>query len=486
MNFCRKFRMRLNHGKSKVMHFRRRMRKEDPDAGFSVDGIDFSQPPRSTKAGKPKEGGCRHPYLGFLLDEALSGSAHFDRALSRGTGFNHKVGKVSSSMGEDMGLWYLQSVVGPSVLYDTELVGPGHNTQRLKAVWEGLLSQATLVGGAEKRSTFNSRRDAFARKRGLMSETAEVPWDIQLKGEAGSLLKRLYDQGPSTMAGRMMPAHPPPTSVAGSMLQHAQDIGLNPRTPVGPWAWKRTAREAVQGARSARLADLSQTAQLGHDLPGDAAYMASVTPAGQVGAWAKLVPAFGTRVNFRRFRIGIMEGCANLVGRRVPGCTPSVRQAVGAAAFNCAHCPGVLETAPHVILECPGTQPVWREALAKATASMEGHPMQGTWAAMAPAAQRGHLLGSAAVFPMEVEQRLRGDSTRALVQGLSALNEDLFKGHAGLSEALADEVKSRSDAKKALARAARTQTHGVQGVVPAGQCPHGGESPPPTAVADGI
>ena len=191
--------------------------------------------------------------------------------------------------------------------------------------------------------------------------------------------------------------------------------------------------------------------------------MASVTPAGQVGAWAKLVPAFGTRVNFRRFRIGIMEGCANLVGRRVPGCTPAVRKAVGAAAFNCAHCPGVLETAPHVIMECPGTQPVWREALAKATASMEGHPMQGTWAAMAPAAQRGHLLGSAAVFPMEVEQRLRGDSTRALVQGLSALNEDLFKGHAGLSEALAAEVKSRSDAKKALARAARTQAHGVQG-----------------------
>ena len=114
--------------------------------------------------------------------------------------------------------------------------------------------------------------------------------------------------------------------------------------------------------------------------------------------------------------------------------------------------------------------------------------MQGTWAAMAPAAQREHLLGSAAVFPMEVEQRLRGDSTRALVQGLSALNEDLFKGHAGLSarEALANEVKARSDAKKALARAARTQAHGAQGVVPAGQCPHGGESPPPTAVADGI
>ena len=114
--------------------------------------------------------------------------------------------------------------------------------------------------------------------------------------------------------------------------------------------------------------------------------------------------------------------------------------------------------------------------------------MQGAWAAMAPAAQRGHLLGSAAVFPMEVEQRLRGDAIRALVQGLSALNKDLFKGHVGLSEALANEVKARSDAKKALARAARTQAQGAPGVAPARRCPLGGdpESPPPTVVAGGI
>ena len=43
--------------------------------------------------------------------------------------------------------------------------------------------------------------------------------------------------------------------------------------------------------------------------------------------------------------MGILEGCANLVGRRVLGCTPSVRRAVGEAAFDCDHCPGVPETA---------------------------------------------------------------------------------------------------------------------------------------------
>ena len=177
--------------------------------------------------------------------------------------------------------------------------------------------------------------------------------------------------------------------------------------------------------------------------------MASVTPEGQVGAWAKLVPAFGTRVNFRRFRIGILEGCANLVGRRVPGRTPSVRQAVGEAAFDCAHCPGVPKTAPHVILECPGTHPVKQTSLAKAAEAMEGRPLQGAWAVMTQAAQRGHLLGSTAIFPLEVEHRLRGDSTRALVQGPSGLNGDLLTGHDGLRDALAAEVKARSDAKKA-------------------------------------
>ena len=84
---------------------------------------------------------------------------------------------------------------------------------------------------------------------------------------------------------------------------------------------------------------------------------------------------------------------------------------------------------------------------------------------MTQVAQRGHLPGSTAASPLEVEQRLRGDSTRALVhtQGLSSLNEDLFAGHAGLRDALTAEVKARSDAEKALARAVRAQAQGARG-----------------------
>ena len=59
--------MRLNHKKSKVMHFRR-----CPQSGgggdLLVDGVLFTQP-------KPHDGGRRQPYLGFLLDETMRGMA---------------------------------------------------------------------------------------------------------------------------------------------------------------------------------------------------------------------------------------------------------------------------------------------------------------------------------------------------------------------------------------------------------------------------
>ena len=78
-----------------------------------------------------------------------------------------------------------------------------------------------------------------------------------------------------------------------------------------------------------------------------------------------------------------------------------------------------------------------------------------------------------------------------MVLSALSLNEDLFKGHVGLSEALAAEVKARPDAKKALAREARAQaqsSQGAQGAAPARRCacPLGGVPPPPTVVAGGV
>ena len=71
----------------------------------------------------PHEGGLRQPYLGFLMDEAMTGMAHQDRAIAMGHSHAAKVGEFSSRMGEDMAMMYVRTVVGPRGMYDMELTG---------------------------------------------------------------------------------------------------------------------------------------------------------------------------------------------------------------------------------------------------------------------------------------------------------------------------------------------------------------------------
>ena len=108
MRFCRKFWMRLNHKKSKVMHYRTVFGAvgEPEDAGYEAGGpwVRFEQPSAPTTGPGI---GRRQPYLGFLTDEALSGKAHYNKALAMGHAQAGKVGDISAKMGEDMGLMYL-------------------------------------------------------------------------------------------------------------------------------------------------------------------------------------------------------------------------------------------------------------------------------------------------------------------------------------------------------------------------------------------
>ena len=59
-----------------------------------------------------------------------------------------------------------------------------------------------MVADDDERGPFVSRRNAFTKKPGLMSETVEIPWpwDIQVQGRAASLYKRIRGQR-VTMAG---------------------------------------------------------------------------------------------------------------------------------------------------------------------------------------------------------------------------------------------------------------------------------------------
>ena len=72
--------------------------------------------------------------------------------------------------------------------------------------------------------------------------------------------------------------------------------------------WKALTKDRMAVARPAHLTHIVAEAKKDPPQRSDEAYMQGVTPAGQVGKWARLVPAFGTRVKYRRFRLGLRMG----------------------------------------------------------------------------------------------------------------------------------------------------------------------------------
>ena len=133
MHFCKMFRMRLNHKKSKVVHYRR-VFKDGEDAGYEAGGVQFEQPKAPEKTLTNARMGRPQPYLGFLTDECLSGRAHHNRAFAIGHAQARKVGEVSANckMGEDMGIMYLKGVVGPNALYEMELTWVEYTPTRVR------------------------------------------------------------------------------------------------------------------------------------------------------------------------------------------------------------------------------------------------------------------------------------------------------------------------------------------------------------------
>ena len=99
--------------------------------------------------------------------------------------------------------------------------------------------------------------------------------------------------------------------------------------------WKQKVQDASYAARTTRLTELVESGLQDGSSRGDAAYLQSVTSLGQVGSWAKMVQSFGARINYRRLRLGLLEGTAKMVARRVPRSTEATCREVGAQAFEC-------------------------------------------------------------------------------------------------------------------------------------------------------
>ena len=120
--------------------------------------------------------------------------------------------------------------------------------------------------------------------------------------------------------------------------------------------------------------------------------MKSVTASGQAGKWAGVVPAFGTWVRFRRYRLGLVDGAARIMARRTHR-SESVRQDLPNNVLDCPRC-GVMESGNHVVLHCPRTRGFWEGALRVDSEDAAGGGAAAKWAGMTRQSRMDHLLSS--------------------------------------------------------------------------------------------
>ena len=96
------------------------------------------------------------------------------------------------------------------------------------------------------------RRDSFTRESGLMSEAAEVPWDIQIQGRASGLWKRIKGQRNTLqLAGRAFAK--PVLVVQGTTRQaighHMATLGMPTTGGYTKAEWKALTKGRMAEAR---------------------------------------------------------------------------------------------------------------------------------------------------------------------------------------------------------------------------------------------
>ena len=198
-----------------------------------------------------------------------------------------------------MGIMYLKGVVGPKALYDMGLTGVEYTPKGVMQLWDKLLSKATLVADDDERGAYMTRRDAFTRKSGLMSETAEVPWDLQIQGRTSGLWRRIKSQrNINTLAGKAITKPIVKCTTRQAIGHHMAALGMPQDGGYSKAEWKALTKDKMAAARKARLIHMVAKAKKDGPQRSDEAYMQGATPAGQMGRWARLMPAFGTRVKY--------------------------------------------------------------------------------------------------------------------------------------------------------------------------------------------
>lgn len=442
-SFCRRFRMRINAGKSKLMRFTR----GDVSAGqdrlaMEVEGVTYSTP--DARPGAPV---C-HKFLGYTLDSGLTGAHHARRQLGMAQARCRGLELIAKTMGEEFALWYLRTTVAPAALYAMEMVQQASAASNACRVHTLLIAEAVRLGrcgGNPGRLSETGLDIPSLRRDGLLSETDAPPWDVEVSRRAVRLMgsvrmaaqsrshslaacvwrtgggMRVRGPAEATVRAWGVPTHP-----AGCSKRAKERWGAAVRQAAGRVARQRLL--ALQADRAAQLPEAS-----------DAAYVAAMSPSGGDAArWRAYVPNAHVRQVVRSYKLGAMPLVAtNFVKRGSAAFVAAWRSLTPGQREEVVRCPcgaGGRQDVPHVLFRCGFTRPA-REAAVEAMDRVMARPGLSAealawWGRKAAADRFRYMLSSArdSGEPPEVLRALRAGGCAEWVRGLRGGFEQLVQG----------------------------------------------------------
>ena len=454
-NFCRKFRMRTNPDKSKLMRFTRCATGDE--FSLTVGGLRFSTPEK--KAGQDR---CVQKFLGFALDSGLTGRAHVKRQLGAAKARCRSLDVISRYMGERMALWYLRTTVAPSVLFAMELVPARLCGADLRAVHTLLIAEAVRLGdkgGNPVRSTpVDGAPVANLRRDGLVSETSELPWDIEVSKRALRLLGGLNRaRGSGSLAAAVLEG-----GAGRQFVQRAEHVaatwGVSTWPDPDEWGmrrWKATLKEQAGLAAAGEVERLKVARSSAAGRAVDDVYVRCMSDSRDDAArWDALLVDPAVRRTVRELKIGaIPEVRANVVKRfgegrkehwnRLGRFDRAQPPGFGQTQQYCLGCPcrpagqQVVQDAAHVLLECAYSEAARVAALRAAdvfVSCLGQVAVRAWWDWKGSAAKLWYLLQPQSEIDARVDRQLRGLALGAWVRAMVPVRAQVAAVNVGFGE----------------------------------------------------
>ena len=338
--FCSKFRMRVNHAKSKVLTFGGR---QPLQRGACVSGVQY-----------PAAEGS-HKFLGFVADPAATGALHVSAAVRKAKAQLAVSDAVSRRLGTRLTTKYVATHVAPSVLYAAEFATAPAVATKLDR--EHAKFVASSMGLQPPGQWW--RQESPLRLGTMLWHQPHVSWSVQVKLNAARTAARLAqaERSADSLAGALRRGQraagyvDPVVGVGEAACAQWGLPARRPLTKAGCARWKNRATRRARGDHAAGLARFAVAAMQEGGRPSDCMMRATLSSlSDQDACWAEVFPDAARRRVLYRAKLGAFPNARVPLSRRHPRWS-SVPAPGRAALLDCP-CGRGQQDAYHLWREC--------------------------------------------------------------------------------------------------------------------------------------